>query len=751
MDRIVAPYNFVPLSDRVFFPDWAGQASQDVPFEDGISGTLKLRIEARTPLFVRGARDPERFFRTEDGLVAIPGSALRGMLRNVVEIASFGKLTRLNDHTYGLRDLHNHRLYVSHMAGILPTPDGRKIPMPLVGAGWLRRKGVDEEGNPVAEIRPCRFAKIEYRRLLEVARSRGVGSAFRPGERQSAVSKYRAWGGASRDVEVTVRPLREALHQGRVGEFGVVERVGGPTRGTLVFTGQPSRWDANAAPRRGGGHPKHHDFVFHGDLGATLPVPPEVLRAFRFVHSDRSQQHRSTEAPNEEWAWWKDRFDRDEPVPVFYLLHGKGPREGRLRAFGLAMMFRLAYDKSTRAAARGTQPAAWEGERPISRLDLAETLFGHVPLDARDDDDRAERSGALKGRVSIGLATPVGPVAEDAIRRVVLGAPRASYYPNYVEQGPAGTAGEVPARAEGKPDYRTFMDPDVRIRGWKRYRPQLTPANPPPPRTSTGGEARSDKIWTTFTPLKAGTVFSANVRFHNVRPAELGALLWALDFGGASDAVHLLGMARSLGYGSVRLTVDGHRCVAVKEGAPVDLAACRRTFEDTMEAWARAERIEGGWRGSRQVHELLSCAVPSPDAESVRSMLLDHPQWRNEFTAAKAEGLALRPAGAATWTRASVTERPSAPGPGAAVARPSPGGPAPAPRGAPELIVAWQAVKPHQLAGQTYAFFCHWSALPPDAPDRDLLGRRLLERIRKERPSDTRTPWFKELEAGVKR
>ena len=44
MPTIKAPFNFVPLSDKVFFPDWADKISHDIPFEDGVSGTIELTL-----------------------------------------------------------------------------------------------------------------------------------------------------------------------------------------------------------------------------------------------------------------------------------------------------------------------------------------------------------------------------------------------------------------------------------------------------------------------------------------------------------------------------------------------------------------------------------------------------------------------------------------------------------------------------------------------------------------------------------
>ncbi len=127
---IPSPYNFVTLSDRVFFPDWAEQVSQDVPFSDGISGWFSIEVTAMTPIFIRQGEKPVvwhkdypqkvmqlrdrwigitkpandrlpeddwiEFLRLTDGNCAIPGTSIKGVIRTIVEIASFGKLSLTN-------------------------------------------------------------------------------------------------------------------------------------------------------------------------------------------------------------------------------------------------------------------------------------------------------------------------------------------------------------------------------------------------------------------------------------------------------------------------------------------------------------------------------------------------------------------------------------------------------------------------------------------------------------------------------
>ena len=55
VSQISSPYNFVPLSTKILYPEWADRVSQDIPFSDGLDGTLSLRIKAVTDIFIRNA------------------------------------------------------------------------------------------------------------------------------------------------------------------------------------------------------------------------------------------------------------------------------------------------------------------------------------------------------------------------------------------------------------------------------------------------------------------------------------------------------------------------------------------------------------------------------------------------------------------------------------------------------------------------------------------------------------------------
>jgi len=87
----VAPYNFIPLNKKVV-------KAEEIPHfdkyhEDRFNGCIELIINTKTPLFIKG--EGSNFFSAGEK-VKLPGSSLRGMVRTLVEIASFGKFHFIN-------------------------------------------------------------------------------------------------------------------------------------------------------------------------------------------------------------------------------------------------------------------------------------------------------------------------------------------------------------------------------------------------------------------------------------------------------------------------------------------------------------------------------------------------------------------------------------------------------------------------------------------------------------------------------
>lgn len=138
---ITAPYNFVPLNKHIYLPDWADQISHDIPFEDGKDGYIEVTWENVSPLCIRDASTGDDGYsmhvKQPDGsrLYFLPGSSLRGMLRNTLNILAFGKMEQYDNRFFGERDF-----------GTVPNEE----------FGWLYLKGDEyvlcECEEPVSQI-----------------------------------------------------------------------------------------------------------------------------------------------------------------------------------------------------------------------------------------------------------------------------------------------------------------------------------------------------------------------------------------------------------------------------------------------------------------------------------------------------------------------------------------------------------------------------------------------------------------------
>lgn len=240
VEGIHAPYNFVPLSKWVYKPDWADQVSHDHPLADGISGTIEIEITAHTPLLVGGERktlknQPQQVhFYTlpgPDGDYAIPGSSLKGMIRNVMEIACFSKMKNIDDIRFGVRDTKKCK------------------------TGFLH---YNEKQGYV--IQPCSYAKISH----ELLKKEHTSWAITTKNGNSAELKYKRWQ-KKKDLEVTF--------ESKKGQYcDIVTKLNSKKKGTLVFTGQTGL--------------KKNEFVFYEKQGEALNISDEVMKSFLDIYGD---------------------------------------------------------------------------------------------------------------------------------------------------------------------------------------------------------------------------------------------------------------------------------------------------------------------------------------------------------------------------------------------------------------------------------------------------------------------------------
>jgi CRISPR-associated protein (TIGR03986 family) len=609
---VPSPYNFVPLNDHVVFPDWSHLVSQDVPFKDGLSGTIDLEIEAKTPIYIRNGGDhpadrhhpdyTDFFKMSPDGPYAIPGTSIKGMIRNVMEIITKGKM-RTSDRRYAVRDLNNPNrdLYGGWMT--TNKPPFKSKPK----AGWL-----ELGNNGDWRLKPCKFVRVERKALIE--HFKGSYPEFEVPQlhnRQKSTKKYESWGKerlavgfsfkarhlhkTSRDIQLEYPKVTQLLSP----DANQAEHVG-----TIVFTGQPMA-DVSLCGHKSG--QKHMEFIFYDEENNSFPVPDQIRKDFVFIHSNDERNPNGALSPNEEWDYWKKTLNSGGRVPIFYLaFRNKDPSPtddsvsisgngACLHSMGLALMYRLAYKYRTSDLLRRTGQNA---PHQSCEMDFAETLFGRIA-----------DSGSLKGRIqfeSAGITSHGTKVREKNPVDLVLGSPKPSFYPNYIRQKSDDSLSKV------KGEYHTYMDDKATLRGWKRY-----PVRPKP--STRDSRSSNDKVNTQFHPLPAGCRFRGQVHFHNLRPVELGALIWCLTLGGKDGVCHSIGMAKPYGFGAITITPELQaKALNPEFSGSVSAESLMTAFASFMATTCSDEN----WADSDYLEEFFAMAHPA----NANASSLDYPQ-----------------------------------------------------------------------------------------------------------------------------
>ena len=597
MEHINAPYNFVPLSDKVVTPEWAAQVSQDLPFRDGISGELALTITAQTNILVGGRKDEAddkaktpgsvHFFQMENGSgkYAIPGSSLRGMIRNVMEIATFSQMNAVDDRSFGLRDVSTGSVYAQKAIG-----PGK------VKTGFLKR---DAQGHLI--ITPCKVARLDHRdleRWLGLSRHQiPIFNNNKPkqGGHKRVSDKYRHWASLSSEVldaQGCIKFDVEAVQGDNYSEDIATQLGSGQIHGLPVFTGQISDCRRDTEKKTN----KHKDFIFY-DEKPQLSFDVDAFdsnawRDFLFIHNDASD----TSDTDESWPnHWRDEFRAGCKVPVFYIQSEQGGNKQRLQ-IGLAFLPKLAGDFSIYELIRHTS----KSHLAEKAHDFTSLIFGAVGKESGE---------SLKGRVSFEPAVMTGDQSpEQNPEPTILNGAKPSYFPNYLEQDVDDKGTRLKATADYATYLSTAQNPNPKIRGWKRYPARANYS----PQELDDDQKTNHRVQTRLHTLPANTIFKGRLVFHNLKPSELGALLWCLRL---ENRRHSLGMGKSFGAGQVKVEFDWNKNDSIYCNDDALSVEDEAFYLGVFKKYMTKAIGDQSWVDSNQIKHLL---VMSDDEQAVR-------------------------------------------------------------------------------------------------------------------------------------
>ncbi len=391
---IRAPFNFVPFSEEVYFPEWGDQISLDIPFSDECSGQIEFTITAHTPIFVKDSnqkvtdrKEFQTFSRIGDNYF-IPATTIKGTVRSVLEILSFGKMRLDKRVKFAQREWYNTELY--------PLKKRHKD----IRCGWLIR---DKEGYCIEDCgEPYRISHLNINSFMKESYFKD----FFCRENNINLNEPYPYNNKTydlRSLEFKYELLKKITCNGRTFSKEVGKKVifdeNGDIKGDLVVTGQPNLWITKREGEYKAG--KFYEFVFPECSGTTYSISQEEFSHFESIYSK-----------NQEIEFLKRKWD--QKIPVFFR---KKRNKEEVLDFGLTYLYKLPYKNSPYQ----TLPEIHRCSKP----DLPDCIFGYT-----------EGSKALKGRVQFthAFARNNGkPENSEETLAYTLSSPKASYYPIYIQ------------------------------------------------------------------------------------------------------------------------------------------------------------------------------------------------------------------------------------------------------------------------------------------------------------------------------
>lgn len=537
-----APYNFVPLPETIVTVD-------SVPSLDrytGLTGNIRCRLTTKSPLYVRACMTPEffkkwgqkafhelpeaeqeeaaRFFAINAPEPLIPASSLRGMVRNLVEIAAYAKLRWVTDEPLVFRAVGDTTSLGEYYRSRLMQDDGNKHYTPLMRAGYLRRDGQQWQIVPAQTIGGTTFARIWQNDIRNI---RGPLPRW-PDDARPCANAHRIWVRLGvYDYQDVRRGFLKVKYTPVLAAAG--EAQAGYQEGVLAYSGPMNK--------------KAHEAVIYPPDNAANPIPvdDDLIRRYRDQISQEQQKLLG------------DHAALNPDQPVFYLLD----KNGKLAFFGHLWLFRLPYEHSPLDLVPRTL-------RDVTTVDMAEAVFGFVA--ESNQDKRQSRAGRVTF-TDARLVAGQGDVwaAVNSITPRILAGPKPTTFQHYLTQQEPDEAETGKFDRQGQPKTERRLDHyasppphQTTIRGHKLYWHKGAVALIDIEERDQNKIRTAPKQYTRVRPVKTNISFEFNIAFENLRPEELGALLWVLMLPGEPERTycHKIGMGKPLGMGSVAITTE---------------------------------------------------------------------------------------------------------------------------------------------------------------------------------------------------
>ncbi len=546
-----APYNFVPLPDTTV--EVSKPNSQD-SYLQGKCGYIECKITTLSPMYVRGmigkdlyhklqnydksdiAKNPELKAQLADfyslaenssNFPCIPGSTLRGMIRNLVEVISFSRIHNVAAFPkIWYRDVAN------------STPMNSKYKDCIGQGAKYIRAGVVEKRNsqwyicPLQKPDPKIFIKDKSYFIVH-------DNVIR--NNISDLKDFKSLYSSDYSLQPPYRVRFNAV-RGRYGNIITEIKKYLETdkdnddysySGWLITTGNMSQGDPAEATNR---------------KRKYLPVVFDKKESGRIKINDFAAESYINNITDEIRDEIGETGCLQDKNIIFYSTKGYN---GEVIYFGHNPFFRVPLFHKVEEEFQAVTPLDFVNIKDENSCYMVDALFGNeVQPDGKDENK------AYAGRLSfLDARFDDAPKGEDIWFKTscqphplkILGTPKATAYAHYLVQDT--NKGHAPNKTkEFVANYSTPSD-QTTIRGHKFY--WRKGKNP----DFIEKEVEQEHMHTRANPINAGVVFRTRIYFTNLTKIELGALLWALRLPADENrqTCHQIGMGKPYGMGSVKI------------------------------------------------------------------------------------------------------------------------------------------------------------------------------------------------------
>lgn len=505
------PYNFVSLKDK---NDVVDRGERKLGTN---TGKLVCKLVNKTPLFIMGKSEQDNkghtkeWFCREKGITIIPGSSLKGVIRNIIDVLTNSVI----------RNVEDEKLEQRMGAGKFESVFGIIESLPENG-----KKGIIVEAEKI-KVKTKEKIEIGYKKFEFKDNGKEFSKKYNAKDGLIERVKLKDSIYNLKETEIKIKPgvttVEKLITNSKEYKNYLTDNENG-VQGVLWFS----------SPIYGKIHEK---LLIPKKNGRKFEFSKEEYEDFKYIIKQRAERIKNGKDINSSTFYYDKNLEIGDPL-LFEVKDGK-------------MAEHLAFSEIPRLRYKFSPldlvPEEFRPGDSLKKLSFSERLFGTTGDTTKKDEEKKDELVALSGRVFF----------EDA----------KNYKPEMIDNGNPVT---LKAFGEPHPTLTTFYldnieknyneNKGVSIRGRKFYWHHKEKIGKPFSEYRKSVEMPKDKNGqnkfaynSSLELMDINNEFEFNVNFENLTDEELGVLIYAIEL--EDGLLHKIGKGKAFGFGSCKIEI----------------------------------------------------------------------------------------------------------------------------------------------------------------------------------------------------